>query len=135
MRTYLDANVFLYSFLDQDAGKKLKAVEIIAKAVESNSGFISLQVVREFCNVMLKKSERPMSELKGALRLFDSFQMIDGSMSLIRKALEIKDRYKIQFFDSLHLASAEAAGCDEILTEDLNDGQMYGSVKAVNPFK
>ena len=25
--------------------------------------------------------------------------------------------------------------CDEILTEDLNDGQMYGSVKAVNPFK
>ncbi len=26
-------------------------------------------------------------------------------------------------------------GGDEILTEDLNDGQMYGSVKAVNPFK
>ena len=23
----------------------------------------------------------------------------------------------------------------EILTEDLNDGQMYGNVKAVNPFK
>ena len=135
MRTYLDANVFLYSFLDQDAGKKLKAVEIIAKAVESNSGFVSLQVVREFCNVMLKKSERPLSELKGALRLFDSLQMIDGSMSLIRRALEIKDRYKVQFFDSLHLASAEVVGCDEILTEDLNDGQMYGSVKSVNPFK
>ena len=135
MRTYLDANVFLYSFLDQDAEKKIKAVEIIAKAVESNSGFISLQVVREFCNVMLKKSKRSLSELKGALRLFDSLQMIDGSMSLIRRALEIKDRYKIQFFDSLHLASAEVAGCDEILTEDLNDGQMYGSVKAVNPFK
>lgn len=31
--------------------------------------------------------------------------------------------------------AAESAGCDEILTEDLNDGQMYGSVKAVNPFK
>ena len=135
MRTYLDANVFLYSFLDQDVGKKLKAVEIIAKAVESNSGFISLQVVREFCNVMLKKSERPLLELKGALRVFDSFQMVDGSMALIRRALEIKDRYQIQFFDSLHLAAAEVAGCDEILTEDLNDGQMYGSVKVVNPFK
>ena len=34
-----------------------------------------------------------------------------------------------------HLASAEAAGCDEFLTEDLNDGQTYGSVRAVNPFK
>ena len=33
------------------------------------------------------------------------------------------------------LSAAESAGCDEILTEDLNDGQMYGNVKAVNPFK
>ena len=31
--------------------------------------------------------------------------------------------------------AAQENGCDEILTEDLNDGQMYGSVKAVNPFK
>ena len=41
----------------------------------------------------------------------------------------------VQFYDALMLASSEAAGCEEILTEDLNDGQMYGSVKAVNPFK
>ena len=39
-----------------------------------------------------------------------------------------------QFFDSLLLVAAEN-GCDTILTEDLNDGQMYGTVKAVNPFK
>ena len=44
-------------------------------------------------------------------------------------------RYELQFYDSLLLATAEALGCDEFLTEDLNDGQMYGSVKAVNPFK
>ena len=37
--------------------------------------------------------------------------------------------------DSLLLVAAQENGCDEILTEDLNDGQMYGSVKAVNPFK
>ena len=39
------------------------------------------------------------------------------------------------FLDTNVFASSEAAGCEEILTEDLNDGQMYGSVKAVNPFK
>ena len=33
------------------------------------------------------------------------------------------------------LSSAETAACDTIFTEDLNDGQMYGTVKAVNPFK
>ena len=40
-----------------------------------------------------------------------------------------------QFYDSLMLAAAESAGCGEILTEDLNDGQLYGTVRAINPFK
>ena len=51
------------------------------------------------------------------------------------KALQIKERYGIQFFDSLLLAAASDNGCDEILTEDLADGQTYCGVKAVNPFK
>ena len=50
-------------------------------------------------------------------------------------ALLLKQRYDIQFFDALLLVAAQENGCNEILTEDLNDGQMYGSVKAVNPFK
>jgi predicted nucleic acid-binding protein len=41
----------------------------------------------------------------------------------------------LDFYDALIVAAAEYAGCDEVLTEDLNDGQIYGSVKAVNPFK
>ena len=39
------------------------------------------------------------------------------------------------FFDSLLLASAERDGCGVLYTEDLNDGQLYGAVRAVNPFK
>ena len=58
-----------------------------------------------------------------------------GSLRLAQRALEIKSLYGVQFYASLMLSAAESAGCDEILTEDLNDGQMYGSVKAVNPFK
>ena len=41
----------------------------------------------------------------------------------------------LDFYDALIVAAAEYAGCDEVLTEDLNDGQIYGSIKAVNPFK
>jgi predicted nucleic acid-binding protein len=52
-----------------------------------------------------------------------------------RRAVWIKGRYDLQFYDSLIVAAAEAGGCDEILTEDLNDGQIYCGVKAVNPFK
>lgn len=51
------------------------------------------------------------------------------------RALAIRSRYGIQFYDALIIAAAEANGCDEILTEDLNDGQTYCGVTAVNPFK
>ena len=33
------------------------------------------------------------------------------------------------------LAAAERAGAEEFYSEDLNDGQIYCGMKAVNPFK
>ena len=47
----------------------------------------------------------------------------------------IKVRYGLQYYDSLLLATAEANGCEEFCSEDLNDGQTYCGIKAVNPFK
>ena len=39
-----------------------------------------------------------------------------------------------QIIGSLLLAAAESARCDEFLTEDLNDEQVYCGIRAVNPF-
>ena len=45
-----------------------------------------------------------------------------------------KLEYGIQFYDAQIIAAAERLGCASILTEDLNDGQMYCGIIAVNPF-
>ena len=37
-------------------------------------------------------------------------------------------------YDALLLATAKELGCNRFLTEDLNDGQDYCRVTAVNPF-
>jgi predicted nucleic acid-binding protein len=50
-------------------------------------------------------------------------------------AFGIEDRYSLRFLDGLMIASANAAGCSHFLSEDLNDGQLYGGVRAVNPFR
>lgn len=135
MKAFLDTNIFLYSFLDQDVGKKAIAAKLVADAIRWQNGFVSLQVVKEFCNVMVKKSGRPASEISRALNIFHCVQMVAASLETIKRALEIRDSYSIQFYDALMLSSAEAAACDIIFTEDLNDGQLYGTVKAINPFK
>jgi hypothetical protein len=41
----------------------------------------------------------------------------------------------LSFWDPLIVAAARAAGCDRILSEDLTDGELYGSVTVVNPFR
>ncbi len=54
---------------------------------------------------------------------------------LVSRAVEIQGIYGIQFYDAQIVAAAERLGCDRILTEDLNDGQEYCSIIALNPFK
>ena len=116
MKTFIDSNVFIYSFLNQGVGKKQVAARLLAQAIRDGNGYISLQVVKEFCNVLTKKSNKPVSEILCALDIFSRFNLEEGTFALM-------------------VAAAEASGCDEILTEDLNDGQIYCGVKAVNPFK
>ena len=135
MKVFLDTNVFLYAFLNQDVAKKMVAAKILAAAIRDGNGYVSLQVAKEFCNVMTKKSHKPVSEVAVALDLISRFNCTAGTFGNVRRALEIKGQYGIQFYDALIVAAAEANGCDEILTEDLNDGQVYCGIKAVNPFK
>ena len=54
---------------------------------------------------------------------------------ILPDAFAIEDQYGARFWDALLLASANAADCDFFLSEDLSDGQTYGRVKAVNPFR
>ena len=50
-------------------------------------------------------------------------------------AMDAKVRHQISYWDAAIIAAAEALGAREFYSEDLNDGQMYGSVRVVNPFK
>ena len=76
-----------------------------------------------------------MDKVDGLLDFFDNLPIVSPDRTLPRRGLELKNRYNIQFHDAMMLAAAERAGASEFYTEDLNDGQLYGSVRAVNSFK
>jgi len=54
---------------------------------------------------------------------------------LVRIAIEVSQRYRISHWDATILAAAEALGARTVYSEDLNNGQSYGQVKVVNPFR
>lgn len=52
----------------------------------------------------------------------------------MRKAIDIHRVGQTSYRDSLVLAAALRAHCSILYTEDLNTGQDFGGVVAVNPF-
>ena len=133
--TFLDTNVLAYSVDNRDVAKQKVAKSIILAARSSADFVMSAQVLNEFSNVAIRKLGKTRAEVMGFVKLYKTIRTLPINPEWTVAALEIMDRYGIQFYDALIVAAAESAGCDEIMTEDLNDGQIYGSVKAVNPFK
>ena len=132
---FFDSNVLVYIAINQDAAKKKVALQLVASAIENQSGYISLQVLREVANCLFKKSNDSIEHIRETLSGFDALDCLDESRDLLDRAIKIKDEYGIQFYDALIVAAAETAGCETLYSEDMGDGQIYGGILIVNPFK
>lgn len=132
---FLDTNVFVYFVDSRNPEKQAIARTVLTNAIGNRQYAISTQVLNEFANVALKKLGMSEEEVRQYVEAFQHIRIACQQDGWTIRALEIRKQYGLQFYDSLLLAAAESTGCDEILTEDLNDGQVYCGIKAVNPFK
>jgi predicted nucleic acid-binding protein len=53
----------------------------------------------------------------------------------VLKAIRLLRRYKISWWDALVINSAIELGCSVLWSEDLTDGQRYGTVTVRSPFR
>ena len=134
--TFVDSNVFVYA-LDRNAtSKQKKARRIVADAFAARATYrISSQVLAEFSSVAIRKLGIGTPLLLSLLSEMGKISHVAIDNALVSRAVEIQGIYGIQYYDAQIVAAAERLGCSSILTEDLNDGQMYCGITAVNPFK
>jgi predicted nucleic acid-binding protein len=97
---------------------------------------ISGQVLLEFYNAVTTKGGRPLTpdEAFSWVERFARLPLIPVDAMLVMKGISASHRYRISHWDGTIIAAAEALGAEILYTEDLNHGQMYGSVRAENPF-
>jgi predicted nucleic acid-binding protein len=134
---FLDSNIFLYSFDSENPGKQQTASRILDSAALVRSAAISFQVVQEVLNGMTRRV-RPSMETLDVRRFFDRFLEplwdVMPSRRLYDHAFDLHSRYRYSFYDSLIVAAALEAGCDRLLSEDFQDGQVIESLRIENPF-
>ena len=133
--TFIDSNVFVYALDKNVSAKQKKARRIVADAFAAHAPYrISAQVLAEFSSVAIRKLGVSAPLLLTLLSEMGKISRTAIDNALVSRAVEIQGLYGIQFYDAQIVAAAERLGCDIILTEDLNDGQMYCGITAVNPF-
>jgi predicted nucleic acid-binding protein len=136
-KCFLDTNVLIYSFDDNDANKAKRASDLIRELVAANKGVISYQVVQEFLNFALRRAANPMTTHEAEKYLDQVLRpllFVHSSPSLFADALHLHGRYQLAWYDSLIVAAAMHANCDVLYSEDLQNGQRFGKLQVKNPF-
>lgn len=133
--TFIDSNVFVYALDKNASAKQKKARRIVENAFAAHAPYrISSQVLAEFSSVAIRKLGMAAPLLLSLISEMGKISHVAVDNALVSRAVEIQGIYGIQYYDAQIVAAAERSGCDSILTEDLNDGQMYCGIMAVNPF-
>lgn len=133
-RIFIDTNIVVYANDSRDTEKQKRAIGIITNLLKTQEGVVSTQVLQEYAYVAIAKLRQRVEIVLRQLKILETFEVVNQSPELIRRAVEIMQAYKISFWDSCIISNAEQANCSQIYSEDLNPGQFYSGIKIVNPF-
>ena len=135
-RTFLDSNVLVYS-VDESPVEKAKherAVELLG--VQPENLVVSTQVLQEFYVVTTRKLRNPLSEERAAraVRGIAKLDVVGIDAPLVLAAVDTSRTAQISLWDALIVEAASRAGCEQVLSEDLNAGPVIRGVRFENPF-
>jgi predicted nucleic acid-binding protein len=132
---FFDANILVYSLDEKSKEKQKIARTILQDAKNNDTAVISTQVLQEVYNIATKKLKMEKLVVKNILYNYRGMKIVQVEFDIIQQGIDISILSQISFWDGLIIAAAASANCGELLTEDLNPGQIIRGVKIVNPFK
>lgn len=133
---FADANFLLYVQDEREPAKQARASAWHEHLWNQGLGRTSMQVVSEFY-VNLKRMARSRLTPEQAWTHAETYlawepQPIDEEV--MRNARGIELRHGISWWDSMIVAAAQLQRCELLLTEDLQDNGVYGTVTVRSPF-
>ncbi len=132
---FVDTNILMYAH-DTAAGEKhQRAKALVEELWTTRAGVVSTQVLQELTVNLRRKTKKPL-DVKATRDIVSDYlawQVVVNSGESILEALDLETRYQVSFWDALVIQAAHAAGAEILYSEDLSDGQRYGTVVVKNP--
>ena len=132
---FVDTNVLMYAVNEDpaEAGKRDRARDVLSERDLA----VSVQVLQEFYFQATRPARARRLSSESALRFLEPillFRIQAMTPDVFLDAVDISRRFQLSYWDGAIIAAAQVLGCEAIYTEDLNPGQHYGPVRALNPF-
>jgi predicted nucleic acid-binding protein len=137
---FVDSNILIYAIASGKSGKddEREKSERALRVLEEADLATSVQVLQEFYVQATRATRRDRIshvEAVAFIQALCQFPVQELTVGLLQSALATKQRYQISYWDAAIIEAARSLGCREVLSEDLSDGQDYGGVRVVNPFR
>ena len=134
-RRFVDTNILLYAHDSSAGAKHDRAKAVVEQLWEERSGAISTQVLQELAVNLRRKVAAPLTgkAIQEIVADYLTWYVVVNDGAAILEALDFEERYRISFWDALIVHAAHASGATVLYSEDLSDGQHYGSVRVENP--
>jgi len=136
-KVFVDTNILVYSRDDSEAEKQIIAKQWLAVLWQQRTGRVSAQSLNEYYITVTQrlKPGRSRPDARNDVRNLASWNPIPVDFNVIENAWQIQDRYQFSWWDSLIISAAQIQDCSMLLSEDMQDGQLIGNMKILNPFK
>lgn len=133
---FVDTNILVYARDGNEPVKQEFAAEVLRVLWKERTGRISPQVLQEYYVTVTRKLKPGLSaaEARQDIRDLLAWRPKPVSSSLLESAWEIEDEKGLSWWDSLIVASALHCGVTSLLSEDMQDGLLIGTLQIINPF-
>jgi predicted nucleic acid-binding protein len=132
---FVDSNVFLYTIDEKNPSKRDLARAWVDRLWASGDGRLSWQVLNEFYANAIRKLGATKLAARNTTETLAQWQPAGYGLGIIQRAWHWMDAAQISYWDALIVASAEAMGCQWLLSEDFQTGRKFGDITVVNPFR
>ena len=136
-KIFIDTNIMIYAYDVSAVEKHQIASHILSDLWNSGLGVLSTQVLQEFFVNIAQKIQKPIDKklAKEIVRDFLRWQVVVNNGDSILDAIDICDKYRYSFWDSMIIEAAIKGGAVFLMSEDLQHGQVISGVTIRNPFK
>lgn len=133
---FVDTNVFVYLFDSHEPDKQDAARALIQSLAQEKTIVVSTQVLQEFYVSVTRKLAEPLppNVALEATKGLSTYHVVQIDPPMILNAIALHENEKTSFWDALIVRAALESGCELLLTEDMQHGRQFESLRLDNPF-